>query len=63
MVVVLQIFFTLALILLIILFVFRIRIGLPAGTALPENFRELLTDYVNFYRQLDEKEKNHLKSG
>jgi Mlc titration factor MtfA (ptsG expression regulator) len=57
MVIVLQIFFALALILLIILFVFRIRIGLPAGTALPENYRELFTDYVNFYRQLDEKEK------
>jgi len=57
MVVVLQIFFALALILLIILFVFRIRIGLPAGTALPENYRELFSDYVIFYRQLDEKEK------
>lgn len=57
MVVVIQIFFALALILLIILFVFRIRIGLPAGTALPENFRELFADYVNFYRQLDEKGK------
>ena len=57
MIVVLQIFFALALIMLIILFVFRIRIGLPAGTALPENYRELLADYVNFYRQLDEKEK------
>lgn len=57
MVIVLQIFFVLALILLIILFVFRIRIGLPPGTTLPENYRELFSDYVEFYRQLDEKGK------
>jgi Mlc titration factor MtfA (ptsG expression regulator) len=57
MIVVLQIFFVLALILLIILFVFRIRIGRPQGTGLPDNYRELFTDYVNFYRQLDEKGK------
>ncbi len=58
MVVVLQIVFVLVLILLIILFVFRIRIGLPAGTSLPENYKELLSDYVKFYRQLDEKGKD-----
>lgn len=53
MVTVLQIFFVLVLIVLIIQFVFRIRKSkeiLP----LPENYREILTDYVKFYRQLDE---------
>ena len=58
MVIVLQIFFALALILLIILFVFRIRIGPPAASALPGNYRELFNDYVSFYRHLDEKGKD-----
>lgn len=52
MVFVLQIFFVLALIVVIILFVFRI--SRTKGTSpLPENYSELLTDYVKFYRQLD----------
>lgn len=56
MVVIFQILFVLALIVLIILFVFRI--SRTKGTSeLPENFRELLTDYVKFYRQLDEEGK------
>lgn len=41
------------LILLIILFVFRISISKDV-VYLPENYQELLTDYVKFYRQLDE---------
>ena len=57
MVVVLQIFFALALILLIILFVFRIRAGRSTGTLLPENYRQIFNDYVKFYRQLDENGK------
>src|SRR5215831_12301612 len=51
---ILQIIFVLGLIVLIILFVFetrRIRETIP----LPENYREILNDYVKFYRQLDEK--------
>ena len=57
MVVVLQIFFVLTLILLIILFVFRIRISRTTGTSLPENYKETFNDYVEFYRQLDEQGK------
>jgi len=41
------------LIVLIILFVFRISIA-KVNVILPENFRELLNDYVRFYRQLNE---------
>jgi MtfA peptidase len=40
-------------IVLIILFVFRISIAKEI-VLLPENYRELLNDYVKFYRQLDE---------
>ncbi|MBK5273027.1 MAG: zinc-dependent peptidase [Bacteroidia bacterium] len=53
---ILQIFFVLVLIVIIILFVFRIRRENEASQ-LPENYKELLTDYVKFYRQLDEKGK------
>ncbi len=40
-------------IVLIILFVFRVSI-VKEVVFLPENYRELLTDYVKFYRLLDE---------
>ena len=56
MVTVLQIFFVLALIILIILFAFRIR-RTNEAISLPENYRELLDDYVKFYHQLDEQGK------
>ena len=55
MVTVLQIFFVLALIIILILFVFQ-----PMRTELfllPENFRDLLTDYVSFYNALHEDNK------
>ena len=48
-----QILIGFGLIVLIILFVFRISIGKEI-VFLPENYRELLTDYVKFYVQLDE---------
>lgn len=52
----LQILFVLALIIILILFV--LRISRTKGTSqLPENYRGLLTDYVKFYRQLDEEGK------
>lgn len=57
MVTILQIIFVLGLIVLIILFVFetrRIREMIP----LPENYREILNDYVKFYRQLNDENKN-----
>ncbi len=44
------------LIVLVILFVFRISIAKDI-VSLPENYRELLTDYIKFYRQLDEQGK------
>lgn len=53
MVLIFQILFVLALIILLILFVFRIS-RTKVTSQLPENYRELLTDYVKFYRQLDE---------
>jgi len=52
----LQILFVLALIVLIILFVFRIS-RTKKTSQLPENYKGLLTDYVKFYRQLDEEGK------
>jgi hypothetical protein len=57
MVTVLQIFFVLLLIIIIILFVFRISISKEPST-LPENYKELLNDYVKFYQQLNEEEKD-----
>jgi Mlc titration factor MtfA (ptsG expression regulator) len=57
MITVLQIFFVLALIVLIILFVFKRR---PAELfAMPANYRELLDDYIPFYANLGEDEKDH----
>ena len=44
------------LIVLIILFVFRISVVRDI-ILLPENYKELLTDYIKFYRQLNEEEK------
>lgn len=56
MIIVLQILIVLLLIVLIILFAFRIR-KKKAGVALPENSKELLYDYVKFYRNLSEDEQ------
>src|SRR5215210_6704927 len=56
MVTILQIFFVLILIIIIILFVFRISRE-KESILLPEDYKELLNDYVKFYRELDEKEK------
>ncbi|MEI2738099.1 MAG: M90 family metallopeptidase [Chitinophagaceae bacterium] len=44
------------LIILIILFVFRISVAKDTFL-LPDNYQELLTDYVKFYRQLNEEGK------
>ena len=60
MVTVLQIFFALVLIVIIILFVFRIRRA-NETTPLPENYKELLNDYVKFYKQLDEEGKERFE--
>jgi Mlc titration factor MtfA (ptsG expression regulator) len=60
MVTVLQIFFVFLLIVIIILIVFKIRrekIIIP----LPENYKELLNDYVKFYQQLDEQGKERFE--
>lgn len=54
--IILKIFLVLLLIIVIILFVFRIRRG-GELTPLPENFKEILNEYVKFYRQLDEEGK------
>lgn len=55
MITVLQIAFVLALIILIILFVFEIRVR--EISFLPEAYKILLNDYVKFYQQLDEESK------
>ena len=60
MVIALQVLFVLALIILIILFVFRIS-RTKRTSQLPENYRELLTDYIKFYRQLDEEGKERFE--
>lgn len=51
-----QAFIGLGLIVLLIIFVFRIS-AVKEAVLLPENYRELLTGYVKFYRQLDEETK------
>jgi Mlc titration factor MtfA (ptsG expression regulator) len=56
MVTVLQILFVLALIVITILIVFKKRRE-QETIPMPENFRELLNDYVKLYRQLDEEGK------
>ena len=55
----LQIFFTLLLIILIILLVFRSR--RIEAFVLPDNYRELLNDYVTFYSILDEEGKKRFE--
>jgi Mlc titration factor MtfA (ptsG expression regulator) len=60
MVTVLQIFFTLLLIILIILFVFRSR--RIEVFALPDNYQDLLNDYVKFYSQLDNEGKKQFEA-
>lgn len=60
MVTILQIFFVLLLIVIIILFVNRIN-RTKENSSLPENYKELLNDYVKFYRQLDEKGKERFE--
>ena len=45
---------------LVILFVFRISI-VKEILLLPENYKELLSDYVKFYRQLDEEAKGRFE--
>ena len=60
MVVVFQIFFVLVLIVIVILFVFKTGRA-KENTSLPENYRELLDDYVKFYHQLDEQGKERFE--
>jgi len=55
----LQVFFSLLIIILIILFVFQPR-RKPAFV-LPENFEEVLNDYVLFYSRLNEEGKNRFE--
>jgi hypothetical protein len=59
MITVLQIFFALLVILLIILFVFQPR--RKEAFVLPEHYKDLLNDYVQFYANLDEDGKKHFE--
>lgn len=59
MIVVLQIFFSLLIIILIILFVFQPR--RKEVFSWPENYRDLLQDYVVFYSKLDEEGKKQFE--
>src|SRR6187549_4057578 len=56
MVIAFQVLCVLGLIVLLILFVFRLN-RTKSSSQLPENYSELLTEYVKFYRQLDVKRK------
>ena len=60
MAIVFQIFLVLLLIVIIILFAFRIARE-KENILLPENYKELLNDYVKFYRQLDEEGKERFE--
>lgn len=60
MIAVLQILVVLLLIVIIIIIVFKPR--RKEGFVLPESYKELLHDYISFYRQLDETEKKHFES-
>lgn len=60
MVLVIQIAIVGLLILVVILMAFSIR-AKKQFQALPENFREMLADYVAFYRNLDEAGKSHFE--
>lgn len=55
-----QVLISLGLVLLIILFVFRIG-AVKEKVFLPENYRELLLSYVKFYRKLDEASRLHFE--
>ncbi len=55
-----QFLFGFIVIVLIILFVFRVSM-VKEVVLLPENYKELLTDYVKFYRQLDEERKEQFE--
>ena len=57
MVLVFQILIVLLLLVLAVLIAFRIR-RTKHHSQLPENYKELLNDYVKFYRQLDEAGKD-----
>ena len=59
MVILLQILFVLVLIIVVIFFVFQPK--RRDGTVLPENFRDLLADYVFFYANLDEEGKKRFE--
>lgn len=60
MVTVLQIVFVLALIMLIVLLVFRTR--KHEAFVLPENYQDYLNDYVSFYRRLNEEDKKQFEA-
>src|SRR5215212_8036367 len=59
MIIFLQVFFALLIVILIILFVFQPR--RKEGFVLPENYQELLNDYVRFYTNLDEEGKKRFE--
>jgi len=59
MITLLQVSFSLLIIILIILFVFQPK--RKEGTTLPENFEEFLNDYVQFYARLDEEGKKRFE--
>ena len=55
----LQVFFSLLIVILVILFVFQPR--RKEGFVLPENYQELLNDYVRFYSNLNEEERKRFE--
>ncbi|HVE60487.1 MAG TPA: M90 family metallopeptidase, partial [Chitinophagaceae bacterium] len=60
MIITLQVFFVLALLVLLIQFVYKSKRAKKL-THLPDHYKELLNDYVKFYSQLDEEGKKHFE--
>ena len=60
MIIILQVFFVLVLLVLLIQFVYKSKRA-KGATQLPDHYKELLTDYVKFYSQLDEEGKKHFE--
>jgi len=60
MIIILQVFFVLVLLVLLIQFVYKSKQA-KGATQLPDHYKELLTDYVKFYSQLDEEGKKHFE--
>jgi Mlc titration factor MtfA (ptsG expression regulator) len=60
MIIILQVFFVLALLVVLIQFVYKSKHPISV-IPLPDNYKDLLNDYVKFYSDLDEEGKKHFE--